>query len=175
MLDSLKFWVHFWPLLNPCLWIWACMAKIFKSINFKTFLTKNQNYNGIAAAVQPCCVEDSVSNTHLNVYCNRRIKNKRSGLSLSLSSNEIKLLYSECVSSVLSLAMHLQRKLTTPRNDIFGFVTAASHAIICFLLYYLLLRRSQVIHSCLRRNAHFSNCVTFLNYPPVQARYRLYE
>ena len=87
MFDSLKLWVHFWPLLHPCLWIWACMAKIFKRINFKTFLVKNQNYNGItAAAVQLCCVvEDSVSNTHLNVYCNRRIKNKRSGLGLSLS------------------------------------------------------------------------------------------
>ena len=36
---------------HPGLWIWACMAKIFKSINFKTFLTKNQNYTGISAGL----------------------------------------------------------------------------------------------------------------------------
>ena len=75
--------------------------------------------------------------------------------------------------------MHLQRKLTTPRNDIFGFVTAASHAIICSLLLALLSPSSTDSGDPFlppqRRNAHFSNCVTFLNYLPVQARYRLCE
>ena len=101
-------------------------------------------------------------------------------VSLSLPSNEIKLLYSECVSSVLSLAMHLQRKLTTPRNDIFGFCDGS---IACNNLLSALLSPSTSTVSgdpflfCLpqRRNAHFSNCVTFLNYLPVQARYRRYE
>ena len=66
---------------HPGLWIWACMAKIFKSINFKAFFDQKPKLQWHQC--RPA-VRDSVSNTHLNVYCNRRIKNKRSGLGLFL-------------------------------------------------------------------------------------------